>query len=316
MAAKTGVVTANTLNLRVEPSTSSALVGTLARGTRLSILETAGAWYRVQAGNQNGYVHGDFVRILDTDHAAGFLNELDDLGEVPLEPSEAGKIPIKASFNGTQKLAAQTWNTQGGLLETLSEIVEVDPAAAVAVLCVESSGRGFGDDGRMIIRFENHVFWNRWGVDHADDFNAHFRYNANKKWLGHQFCEGAGGAWSDCHKNQADEWRVFGFARNLDEASAIRSISMGGPQIMGFNHHLVGYETPQDMFKRFQADLRWQVIGLFDFVKGSGTTSPMLQALQRCRFDDFATHYNGPGQAAEYGGRIKKFYEAFEGLRS
>ena len=104
MAAKTGVVTANTLNLRVEPSTSSALVGTLARGTRLSILETAGVWYRVQAGNQKGYVHGDFVRILDTDHAAGFLNELDDLGEVPLEPSEAGKVPIKASFNGTARM--------------------------------------------------------------------------------------------------------------------------------------------------------------------------------------------------------------------
>jgi len=315
MATKTGVVTASVLNLRKEPSSSSSLLGTLARGTRVKILETSGAWYRVQAGDKSGYVHGDFVRIPETDHAAGFLNERDDLKAVPLAPSEAETIRIKPSFNGTQKLAAQTWNTQGGLLGALSRIVEVDPAAAVAVLCVESSGRGFGDDGRMIIRFENHVFWNKWGTNHADDFNAHFRYNASKKWLGHQFCETAGGAWSDCHKSQADEWRVFGFARTLDEASAIRSISMGGPQIMGFNHHLVGYESPRGMFDRFQGDLRWQVVGLFDFVKGSGTTSPMLQALQRRRFDDFATHYNGPGQAAAYGGRIQKFYEAFEGLR-
>ncbi|HYO12778.1 MAG TPA: N-acetylmuramidase domain-containing protein [Thermoanaerobaculia bacterium] len=315
MATKTGVVTASVLNLRAEPLSSSSLLGTLARGTRVTILETSGAWYRVQAGDQNGFVHGDFVKILDTDHAAGFLNERDDLKNVPLEPSEAEKIQTKASFNGTQKLAAQTWNNQGGLLGALSEIVEVDPAAAVAVLCVESSGRGFGDDGRMIIRFENHVFWDKWGKANADDFNCHFRYNASKKWLGHQFCEAKGGSWSDCHKSQTDEWRVFGFARKLDEPSAIRSISMGGPQVMGFNHHLVGYETPREMFDNFQADLRWQVIGLFDFVKGSGTTSPMLQALQRRRFDDFATRYNGPGQAAEYGGRIQKFYEAFEGLR-
>ncbi|MFP5287689.1 MAG: SH3 domain-containing protein [Thermoanaerobaculia bacterium] len=125
MAAKTGVVTANALNLREEPSTGSSLVRTLARGTRLKILETAGAWYKVQAGDQNGYVHGDFVRIVDTDHAAGFLNKRDDLGRVPLEPSEAGKIPIRASFNGTQKLAVQAWNIQGGLLQALNEIVEV-----------------------------------------------------------------------------------------------------------------------------------------------------------------------------------------------
>jgi uncharacterized protein YraI len=311
MPTKTGVVTASVLNLREGPSTGSARLGTLARGTRVTLLETAGAWYRVQAGDRSGYVHGDFVRVLDENPAAGFLNEREDLRSVPLEPSEAEKIRIKSSFNGTQKLAAQAWNTQGGLLGALSDIVDVDPAAAVAVLCVESSGRGFGDDGRMIIRFENHVFWNKWGKDHADEFNCHFRYNPGKKWLGHQFCATAGGEWSDCHKTQADEWRVFGFARGLDEGAAICSISMGGPQIMGFNHHRVGYETPREMFDRFQADLRWQVVGLFDFVKGPGTTSPMLQALQRCRFDDFATSYNGPGQAAEYGGRIRKFYDAF-----
>lgn len=315
MAAKTGVVTASTLNLREAPSKDSPPVATLSRGTRLEILEISGAWYRVQAGSRTGYVHGDFVKVLDTDHAAGFLHERDELRSVPLEPSDAGKVQVRSSFNGTQKLVAETWNTQGGLLGVLSEIVEVEPAAAVAVLCVESSGRGFGDDGRMIIRFENHVFWDKWGKEHTDGFNGHFRFNASKRWLGHQFCEATGGAWGDCHRSQADEWRVFGFARGLDEACAIRSISMGGPQIMGFNHALIGYGSPREMFDNFQADLRWQVLGLFDFVKGSGTTSEMLEALRRRRFDDFATRYNGPGQAAEYGSRIQKFYDAFQGVK-
>ena len=317
MAAKTGVVTANTLNLRQGPSTDSPVVKSLKRGTEVEILGSEGAWYQVKAGSATGFVHGDWVRVMDDNHAAGFLHERDDLASAPLEPAGSKKIPIKNSFNGTQKLVAQTWNTQGGLLEVLSNVVGIDPAAAVAVLCVESSGRGFGDDGRMIIRFENHVFWDKWGKDTADNFNGHFKFNASKKWLGHQFCEAAGSTWGDCHKKgQADEWRVFGFARNLDEACAIRSISMGGPQIMGFNHHLIGYESPRAMFDNFQADLRWQAIGLFDFVKGAGTTSPMLEALRRRRFDDFATHYNGPGQAAEYGGRIQKFHDAFQGVKT
>lgn len=316
MPARTGVVTANQLNLREEPSTSGKLVMTLARGTKVDVLEPSGAWYRVKAQGHTGFVHGDWIRILDTNPASGFLHERDDLKQVPLEPAEADKIRIKTGFNATQKLAAQTWNTQGGLLKALCDLTQVDPAAAVAVLCVESSGRGFGDDGRMIIRFENHVFWNKWGCNNVDRFERHFRYNKNKLWLGHQFCQPEGSPWTDCHKSQADEWRVFEFARSLDEPSAIRSISMGGPQIMGFNHHLIGYDTPREMFDRFRGDLRFQVLGLFDFVKGPGTTSPMLEALRRRRFEDFATRYNGPGQAVEYGSRIQKFHDAFQGLRS
>jgi len=315
MANQTGVVTASTLNLRESPTTAGSLLGTLARGTRLEILGREGAWYKVKAGARSGYVHGDLVRILDTDPAAGFLHEREDLKAVPLAPTDADKIQMKSSFNGTQKLVAGTWNTQGGLLGVLSEVVQVDPAAAIAVLCVESSGRGFADDGRMIIRFENHVFWDKWGREHADDFDGHFRFNKSKSWLGHQFCETPGGAFADCHKNQAGEWQVFGFARNLDEPSAIRAISMGGPQIMGFNHHAIGYESPRAMFDNFQADLRYQILGLFDFVKGSGTTSQLLEALRRQRFEDFALRYNGPGQVTEYGSRIRSFCEAFQGVR-
>lgn len=316
MADKTGIVTADVLNLRQEPTTSSPVLQKLSRGSRVQVVETVGAWYRVKAGDRSGFVHGDWLRIVETDPAAGSLHEQEELTAAALEPADADKIPMKASFNGTQRLVAQAWNTQGGLLGVLSDVVQVAPAAAVAVLCVESGGRGFGDDGRMIIRFENHVFWDKWGKDHAAEFDAHFRFNKSKRWLGHQLCETAGGDWTDCHKSQDSEWHIFSFTRNIDEASAIRSISMGGPQIMGFNHHLIGYDSPREMFDRFAADLRAQILGLFDFVKGSGTTSPMLEALRRRRFDDFATHYNGPGQAAEYGSRIQTHHDAFQNLRS
>ncbi len=315
MSETVGVVTASVLNLRSEPSTASAVRGKLPRGTRVTVLEPAGAWYRVEAGDRKGFVHGDWLTILDDAPASGFLHERRDLLSIPLGPAAADEIRVEPGFSSTERQAARTWNGQGGLLGALSGAVSVPAAGSVAVLCVESGGRGFAADGRMIIRFENHHFWKWWGKDHPEIFDEHFRFHSGKRWLGHEFRASDGDPWSDFHGNQAAEWRVFDFARKLDETSAIRSISMGGPQILGSNHHLLGYDTPREMFDHFQSDVRFQILGLFDFVKGPGTTSPMLEALRRGRFEEFASRYNGPGQAAEYGGRIQGFVEAFEAVR-
>jgi len=115
--------------------------------------------------------------VVETEPAAGFLFERDELQGVPLPPAAAGLIKLPSGCTAAQKTVAQTWNSQGALLQALSDTVGLEPAAAVAVLCVESGGKGFADDGRMVIRFENHVFWDKWGKVHADVFNAHFRFN-------------------------------------------------------------------------------------------------------------------------------------------
>jgi len=73
------------------------------------------------------------------------------------------------------------------------------------------------------------------------------------------------------HGKQDQEWRVFEFARKLSEPAAMRSISMGGPQIMGFNHSRIGYDSAGEMFHAFESDIRYHVLGLFDFIKGSGS---------------------------------------------
>jgi N-acetylmuramidase/Bacterial SH3 domain len=315
MANPTGIVTASILNLRASASTAAALVGRLPRGTAVEIVGRSGAWLQVHSPAGDGFVHGDFVSVVEMQHAAGFLFERADLRAVPLAPPDTDLIKLASGGTAAQRTVAQAWNTQGGLLQALSDRVELEPAASVAVLCVESGGKGFAADGRMIIRFENHVFWDRWGQTHAEDFNAHFRFNPQKRWLGHQFRENPAGAWQPCHTSQDVEWQVLTFARGLDDRAGLVSISMGGPQIMGFNSHLIGYEDPETMFANFSADLRFQVLGLFDFVKGAGTTSKMLEALKRQRFNDFASFYNGPGQAAEYGSRIQSFYGVFQGLR-
>ena len=314
--AKIGLVTASTLNVRPDPSTRRPPVGQLKRGDRVTILQRRNGWFQIRAGPIEGYVYGDYVSILDERPAAGFLVEQEDLKTVNLEPPVTDRIDLTPKFSVRQKLVARTWNSQGGLLGTLSDIIGVDVAAAVAVLCVESSGRGFAPDGRMIIRFENHVFWRQWGKRKPDVFDTHFRFQPDKAWTQHQFREKKGGRWVNFHGSQEQEWRVFEFARALHEPAAMRSISMGGPQIMGFNHARIGYDSVGEMFRAFQAGIRYQILGLFDFVKGPGTSSPMVVALQRKKFEDFASQYNGPGQAAKYGELIENHFETFASLRT
>jgi putative chitinase len=69
------------------------------------------------------------------------------------------------------------------------------------------------------------------------------------------------------------------------------------------------------MFDRFAADIRYQILGMFDYVRGHGDTSPMLEALRVRNYEAFATGYNGNGQAAFYGGLIRTAVTRFEQLQ-
>lgn len=309
-----GVVTASRLNVRPEPSTARPPLASLPRGTKVDLLERSGGWYRIRAGELEGYVYGDFIRPLEERVAAGFLRERPELAQLPLEPPEGKRIAVAPSFTARQRLVARTWNQSGGLLEPLSELIQIEPGAAVAVLTVESGGRAFGADGRMIIRFENHIFWREWGQANEALFAEHFRFDPAKPWTGHQFRPSPAEPWQSFHGKQEAEWRVFEFAVTLHEAAAKRSISMGAPQIMGFNFAKAGYESVGEMFEAFRSGVRFQILGLFDFIKGPGTTSPLLAALQRGRFTDFAAGYNGPGNAAEYAARLESDWETFRRL--
>ena len=234
-----------------------------------------------------------------------FLARDPELLKVPLEPlgpTAVSDVPPDA------RDVLRAWNLHGGLLAALSERVRIDVGCATAVLCVESGGNAFGPDGRMIIRFENHIFRKQWG---GRTFDQHFRYDAQRPWEGHQFRAAPDEPWSPFHGRQAMEWRVFDFARRRHETAAMRSISMGAPQIMGFNHARVGYDTVQEMFERFRTDVRFQIIGLFDFLTGGAADSPMLDALRRSDFGQFASGYNGPGQAPIYSALISRRVELF-----
>ena len=310
IATRAAVVTASELNLRADPSTANPPIRKLTRGTALQVVEPQGSWFKVMVEGVPGYVHGDHIALRDHSFDARFLAADPDLQVVPLKPAKLLPLPAQGA---TAKRTTETWNKYGGLLQPLSSALHIRPNAAVAVLCVESGGAGFVA-GRMIIRFETHVFWRMWGKNNPAAFARHFRFDASKPWTGQEVSDGTN-AFAAFHGNQSREWMAFELACTLDRRAARRSISMGASQIMGFNHGAIGYDSVDEMFEAFNSDERYHILGMFDFIKGPGTASAMVQALQQENYEAFATRYNGGGQASEYGGRIRAHAEAFAPLK-
>lgn len=315
---KRGTVSVDVLNVRREPSLSGEIIGSLSYYSEVNILSQVGMWYEIRFNDSPAFVHGDFI---------GITGEAKDEGPLVVTPGDIQESDIdggdlapqtKLPVNGTkiEKKVARTWNNFGGILESLSGAFQIDPASAIAVLCVESSGKGFepSNQNRMIIRFENHLFWKYWGKKNSEIFHKYLQYGKRedgklKVWLGHLWRESVEEEWQPFHGSQSKEWQVLEFVRSLDDKAALLSISMGAPQIMGFNHRKIGYETVQKMFKKFSQDIRYQISGLFDFFDDK-----MIKALQKRDFVTFAGYYNGPGQKYKYGEWIQNYYDAFQEL--
>jgi hypothetical protein len=235
--------------------------------------------------------------------------------DVAMAPPENELIPLDARSSNTERLVAGVWNKSGNLLRVLAESLEFEPGAAVAVFSAESGGAGFGPEGRLTIRFENHHFYRHWGKAHRNVFDAHYRFDAAKTWTGHRWRASAAGAFERVHKDQNSEWRAFDFARALDDTAAKLSVSMGAPQILGSNYAAAGFESVHEMFQEFSASERAQIVAFFTFLQGTEAQPRKVMALQRLDFVRFAELYNGAGNAAVYGARIGSIYESYRRLR-
>jgi hypothetical protein len=198
-----------------------------------------------------------------------------------------------------------TWNRIGGLLTALESESGIPAAAALAVWMVECGGIAHRRE-RPVLRFENHVFFDRWGKDNAALFDAHFQFGGRagiegRKWEQHRFRASQVGEWRRFHGDQSTEYRAFTLAKKLSGAEpACLSASFGGPQIMGFNHGIIGYGSAAEMYAAFARSERWQVCGFFDFC----AAKDIVAALKVADWLGFARIYNGPGNAEVYAAKI------------
>ena len=314
-------VSADTLNVRSAPYVSASLFGQITMGGKIWVEAQQQNWSQIRFNGNRGFVASRFLTPIDnadTDNKQQdpiALSDHQDDVSIPIasQDQELSRLTpttiLTVTGTSEQRNAAATWNRWGALLTDLSDKKQLDVACALAVLCVESSGKGFeqNNSDRMIIRFENHKFWKFWGKHNPQQFRQHFRYSSGKVWRGHEWRSEPSGEWQSFHGRQINEWQIFEFARQLDEDAAILSISMGAPQIMGFHFERIGYQSKVEMFDAFAGSIQGQINGLFDFF------SPrMLQYLKDLAFEDFAGMYNGKGQKKVYGDKIQKHYVAFK----
>jgi len=204
---------------------------------------------------------------------------------------------------------ARSYNAIGGLVDRLGAVTGIEPMAALAVWMVESGGQPF-TQGKPVMRFENHVFWDRWGKDNPRTFDAHFVFGGRgadgKRWEGHKWRKKVADPYAAFHGNQAREYDVYHFARTLAGVErAAQSASWGGTQVMGFNYGLIGYASAFDMVNAFARDPRWQVLGFFDFCRACN----LVDAIGAHDWVRFGDGYNGAGGGAVYGPKLKAIHD-------
>ncbi len=236
------------------------------------------------------------------------------LQSVPLPPSRP--ITVVPTWPSIRRMLASTYNRLGGLMQAVANEARIEVQAALGVWQVESGGRTH-TVGRAIIRFENHLLYRLWGKNNQAIYNRHFQHGGHmgvpgSPWQNHKFRENTTEPLRSFHGNQDLEYRVLALATRLaGEEPALKSISIGGPQILTSNYSLIGYSSPREMSDAFQASERAHVLGFFDFCRHRAAPSKgdLLKYLRNYDWSSFARYYNGPGQVEKYGGLIQNAYE-------
>jgi hypothetical protein len=181
----------------------------------------------------------------------------------------------------------------------------IDPRVLEAILQVESGGQTHGADGRPIIRFESHIFRNR--AANKERVDKFFRHNQAQPWTGQEWRPSIDAPWKSIHTGrQTNEYDAFAAAQMIDVGAAHESISMGAPQIMGFNHRRIGYPDAVAMFESFERSANPQIIGMINYILSDPA---LVKAISARDWEGIARGYNGGGNVAEAAAKYKAAYE-------
>lgn len=111
------------------------------------------------------------------------------------------------------------------------------------------------------------------------------------------------------------EYRRLHLAMQLDRRAALMSASVGGAQIMGFNHKLAGFATVEAFWDAMRSSERAHLEAFCAFIENSGL-APALRKISTVWNDckDFARGYNGAGYIKnEYHVKIARAYKKWGG---
>jgi hypothetical protein len=154
--------------------------------------------------------------------------------------------------------------------------IDVEPEALAAFIDVESGGKGFNDDGKLIIQFE--PSW----------FRKHEPYAPSGKWSVNKV------------DVQSKEWLAFNDAFAINPESAMKSTSIGLGQVMGYHYKRLGYSNVGEMWNDAKKGEDRQIFQMAEFIN---TDRILYDALKRKDWHTVAVRYNG----AKYKEMAKKW---------
>lgn len=167
-----------------------------------------------------------------------------------------------------------------------------------AIIDVEAPKCGFDDDGRPRILFEPHVFYRELGPGSNRELAIRSGL-AYPNWR------------AGAYGKESEQYEKLERALKIDRLAAIMSASWGRSQIMGFNHKLAGYSTPEAMVHEFCDDEDNHIEAMVSFIVSVGIDDELraIQKLGRATTPNdwrpVALAYNGKGYATHnYHGRL------------
>ncbi|GAB3550532.1 N-acetylmuramidase family protein [Spirosoma fluminis] len=181
--------------------------------------------------------------------------------------------------------------TLDGLLAAAKRL-RTGVAEVRTLAAVESSGKGFLDDGRVVIRFEPHHFSQR-TKGRYDKSHPHLSYpNWNPNYP----------------RDTAHSWKLFNEACTLNATAAVMATSWGMFQVMGFNFTLCGCNSLKQFVALMEKSEDTQLQLTTEYLLATG----LDDELREHRWKDLARLYNGKYYYKnQYDTRLARFFAWF-----
>jgi hypothetical protein len=228
---------------------------------------------------------------------------------------------LKIEPSGGWKLArielAECYNRLGGVMQALSEVLEIPAEVILTLYVVEAGGRTHTPE-KALIRFENYLFYQNWGRFNSALYDRHFQHGGHagvggEVWQYHRFRERMHEPFQNVHTNQESEYRVLSLAQRLsnDEEEGWLALSIGTLQFYMGTYLTLGYPNAQRMYEAFQSSETAQLIALFDFCRHvkAPDIGAMLQYIRQQDWQQFARAYNGRRFGDHYAKQIAIYLE-------
>ena len=168
-----------------------------------------------------------------------------------------------------------------------------NPADLHAFQIVESTGNGFGPQGRLIINYEKHVASRNTRPPHKyiKDFPEFYA----RRWEGTRNLPSGHPYLMD----QAERWDLLARSADVDFEAALKGTSWGSWQILGENAERIGFQNVLEMVKYMYRGEHAQMDCAIRFLRAKDA----IEDLQRGDMARVFAVYNGADNVPEYSRR-------------